>query len=54
MGVCMKREWLREAPGAPAEVKPPSELQQRQAVRSEVPDQPQERDASGGENRRDR
>ncbi|MBK3802080.1 hypothetical protein GAY33_23175 [Azospirillum brasilense] len=54
MGVCVKREWLREAPGASAEVKPPSELQQRQAVRSEVPDQPQERDASRGENRRDR
>ncbi|MBK3800700.1 hypothetical protein GAY33_15895 [Azospirillum brasilense] len=50
MGVCVKREWLREAPGASAEVKPSSEFQQRQAVRSEVPDQPQERDASRGEN----
>ncbi|AWJ91898.1 hypothetical protein Sp245p_19040 (plasmid) [Azospirillum baldaniorum] len=54
MGVCVKREWLREAPGASAEVKAPSGLQQRQAVRSEVPDQPQERDASRGENTRDR
>jgi len=54
MGVCVKREWLHEAPGASAEVKPSSELQQRPAVRSEVPDQPKERDASRGENTRDR
>ncbi|PNQ95748.1 hypothetical protein C1S70_27300 (plasmid) [Azospirillum argentinense] len=54
MGVCVKREWLHEAPGASAEGKPSSELQQRPAVRSEVPDQPQERDESRGENTRDR
>ena len=56
MGVCVKREWLgtREAPGASAEVKLSSEFQQRPAVRSEVPDQPKERDASRGENTRDR
>jgi hypothetical protein len=49
MGICVKREWLHETPGSSAEVKPSSELRQRPAVRSEVPGQPKERDASVGD-----
>lgn len=52
MGICVKREWLREAPGASAEMKPSLDLRQRPAVRSGVPDQPKERDASVGDKNR--
>lgn len=49
MGICVKREWLGEAPGASAEVKPSPELQQRPAVRSGGPDQLREGGASAGD-----